>query len=228
MTVFWGLAGLLGLLGCVGLLRSRAVPTEADPLARYPQAREPARPNADAAHTPLMTPVVTPDLLGSEQPLNQRRAPVRPRGREAPEPAPRSDVRARPQVQAEARAVPDLPRQPRHAPAAPPLPVKSVAAPARAAEPRAAESRAGEPRAAEPRAAEPRAAEPRPTEPHPVESRPEAPAAESGTIAGEIPAPRTRSVEETPTGEPAPGKTTAGRKAWRGLLNQARRVLKRH
>ena len=66
MTVWWGLAGLLGLLGCCGLLRShRAGPAvvEDDPLARYPAAREPATPNADAAHTPLMTPAITPEML---------------------------------------------------------------------------------------------------------------------------------------------------------------------
>ncbi|UOX92632.1 hypothetical protein MUY14_19145 [Amycolatopsis sp. FBCC-B4732] len=62
MTVWWGLLGLLGLLGCCGLLRGHRA-READPLARYPVAREPARPNADAAHTPLMTPVVTPEML---------------------------------------------------------------------------------------------------------------------------------------------------------------------
>ncbi len=66
MTVWWGLAGLLGLLGLCGLLRShRADGTvvEDDPLARYPVAREPATPNADAAHTPLMTPAITPEML---------------------------------------------------------------------------------------------------------------------------------------------------------------------
>jgi hypothetical protein len=68
MTVWWGLVGLLGLLGCCGLLRShRADGTaiEEDPLARYPVAREPATPNADAAHTPLMTPAITPEMLAA-------------------------------------------------------------------------------------------------------------------------------------------------------------------
>lgn len=66
MTVWWGLAGLLGLLGCCGLLRSHrsaGAAVEGDPLARYPVAREPATPNADAAHTPLMTPAITPEML---------------------------------------------------------------------------------------------------------------------------------------------------------------------
>ncbi|WP_103351350.1 hypothetical protein [Amycolatopsis sp. CA-128772] len=65
MTVWWGLAGLLGLLGCCGLLRSHRAngAIDDDPLARYPVAREPATPNADAAHTPLMTPAITPEML---------------------------------------------------------------------------------------------------------------------------------------------------------------------
>uniref|UniRef100_UPI0018EB756D hypothetical protein n=1 Tax=Amycolatopsis sp. CA-126428 TaxID=2073158 RepID=UPI0018EB756D len=68
MTVWWGLAGLLGLLGCCGLLRSHradGTAVEEDPLARYPAAREPATPNADAAHTPLMTPAITPEMLAA-------------------------------------------------------------------------------------------------------------------------------------------------------------------
>jgi hypothetical protein len=72
MTVWWGLAGLLGLLGCCGLLRSHRA-AEDDPLARYPVAREPATPNADAAHTPLMTPAITPEMLARPRP------PVAPR-----------------------------------------------------------------------------------------------------------------------------------------------------
>ncbi|MEV6830073.1 hypothetical protein [Amycolatopsis sp. NPDC051102] len=70
MTVWWGLAGLLGLLGCCGLLRGHRADggaIEDDPLARYPAAREPATPNADAAHTPLMTPVITPEMLAARQ-----------------------------------------------------------------------------------------------------------------------------------------------------------------
>lgn len=63
MTAWWGLLGLVGLVGCVGLLRGRHV--SGDPLGRYPEAREPARPNADAAHTPLMTPAVTPEMLAA-------------------------------------------------------------------------------------------------------------------------------------------------------------------
>ena len=73
MTVWWGLAGLLGLLGCCGLLRSHRA-AEDDPLARYPVAREPATPNADAAHTPLMTPAITPEMLARpEVPTPPRR-----------------------------------------------------------------------------------------------------------------------------------------------------------
>ncbi len=71
MTVWWGLAGLLGLLGCCGLLRSHradGAAVEDDPLARYPVAREPASPNADAAHTPLMTPAITPEMLAQPRP----------------------------------------------------------------------------------------------------------------------------------------------------------------
>lgn len=63
MTAWWGLLGLVGLVGCVGLLRGRRASD--DPLGRYPEAREPARPNADAAHTPLMTPAVTPEMLAA-------------------------------------------------------------------------------------------------------------------------------------------------------------------
>ncbi|WP_290061963.1 hypothetical protein [Amycolatopsis solani] len=79
MVVWWGLAGLLGLLGLCGLLRGhyRGQPAREDPLARYPAAREPARPNADAAHTPLMTPAITPRML-ARPPLARppQRAPV--------------------------------------------------------------------------------------------------------------------------------------------------------
>lgn len=60
MTAWWGLVGLAGLPGIFGLIRASA---RRDPLARYPSAREPAVPNADAAHTPLMTPRVTPEML---------------------------------------------------------------------------------------------------------------------------------------------------------------------
>ncbi|MEU5263258.1 hypothetical protein [Amycolatopsis sp. NPDC021455] len=67
MTVWWGLAGLLGLLGCCGLLRSHRAADD-DPLARYPAAREPAVPNADTAHTPLMTPAITPEMLARPAP----------------------------------------------------------------------------------------------------------------------------------------------------------------
>ncbi|WP_439381017.1 hypothetical protein [Amycolatopsis lexingtonensis] len=65
MALWWGLAGLIGLLGCCGLIRAHV---RADPLARYPSAREPARPNADAAHTPLMTPAITPAMLARRRP----------------------------------------------------------------------------------------------------------------------------------------------------------------
>ncbi|WP_206784933.1 hypothetical protein [Amycolatopsis sp. MtRt-6] len=70
---------MLGLLGCCGLLRSHrrdGAAIESDPLARYPAAREPATPNADAAHTPLMTPAITPEMLGR---------PALPRPEEVPE-----------------------------------------------------------------------------------------------------------------------------------------------
>ncbi|MGW4395091.1 hypothetical protein ACWEHA_07360 [Amycolatopsis nivea] len=60
MSAWWGLAGLAGLPGIFGLVRASA---RRDPLARYPAAREPAVSNADAAHTPLMTPRITPDML---------------------------------------------------------------------------------------------------------------------------------------------------------------------
>lgn len=62
MTAWWGLVGLAGLPGIFGLIRAR-MSSGRDPLERYPVAREPAVPNADAAHTPLMTPRVTPDML---------------------------------------------------------------------------------------------------------------------------------------------------------------------
>jgi hypothetical protein len=67
MMAWWGLAGLLGLLGVFGLVlvrrRRRERTSDGDPLARYPAAREPVIPNADAAHTPLMTPAITPQML---------------------------------------------------------------------------------------------------------------------------------------------------------------------
>jgi hypothetical protein len=67
MTALWGLAGLLGLLGIFGLVlvrrRRRERTGNGDPLARYPVAREPATPNADAAHTPLMMPAITPQMV---------------------------------------------------------------------------------------------------------------------------------------------------------------------
>ncbi|MDT8912990.1 hypothetical protein [Amycolatopsis sp. PS_44_ISF1] len=68
MTAWWGLAGLLGLIGVLGLSRLRRPEARVlgDPLARYPEAREPARPNADAAHTPLMLPRITPEMLHND------------------------------------------------------------------------------------------------------------------------------------------------------------------
>jgi len=69
MTAWWGLTGLLGLLGIYGLVRIRhragvrAESPAADAFARYPAAQGPAVPNADTAHTPLMTPVVTPEMI---------------------------------------------------------------------------------------------------------------------------------------------------------------------
>ncbi|MEV6906021.1 hypothetical protein [Amycolatopsis sp. NPDC051071] len=69
------MAGLLGLLGVYGLVRfhqrndaRRDEPVE-DVFARYPLARGPALPNADAAHTPLMTPAITPAALADQAPL---------------------------------------------------------------------------------------------------------------------------------------------------------------
>ncbi|MEU4253110.1 hypothetical protein AB0F15_37515 [Amycolatopsis sp. NPDC026612] len=135
MTVWWGLAGLLGLLGWCGLLRSHradGAAVEDDPLARYPVAREPASPNADAAHTPLMTPAITPEMLAQPRPdvpesgsiageipaprpqtpgegeNREVRVPAVPQGG-AP-PAARHEGIARPQPPASA-----VPRQPRHA-----------------------------------------------------------------------------------------------------------------
>ena len=77
MTAWWGLAGLAGLLGLFGLARIRGRRTRApaeDPLARYPAAREPAVPNADAAHTPLMTPAITPGMLATPAPSHRSNA----------------------------------------------------------------------------------------------------------------------------------------------------------
>ncbi|MGW4065675.1 hypothetical protein ACWEGE_45825 [Amycolatopsis sp. NPDC004747] len=92
MTVWWGLAGLVGLLGLCALLRSHRADGTAvddDPLARYPAAREPAAPNADAAHTPLMTPAITPEMLARPA-LPRREEAVPESGRMAGEiPAPR-------------------------------------------------------------------------------------------------------------------------------------------
>ncbi|MGV9366138.1 hypothetical protein [Amycolatopsis sp. NPDC003731] len=101
MTVWWGLAGLLGLLGLCGLIRSHradGTAVEADPLERYPAAREPAMPNADAAHTPLMTPAITPEMLA--RPALPREEPAAPEsGRiagEIPSPRPVGDRPAAP------------------------------------------------------------------------------------------------------------------------------------
>ncbi len=65
MTTWWGILGLLGLLGGYGLLRirHRSSPPAGDAFARYPAMNEPAVPNADAAHTPLMNPAITPGML---------------------------------------------------------------------------------------------------------------------------------------------------------------------
>ncbi|RSM56055.1 hypothetical protein DMH03_31540 [Amycolatopsis sp. WAC 01376] len=69
MTAWWGLTGLLGLLGAYGLVRIRhragaqAEAPAADVFARYPAAQGPAVPNADTAHTPLMIPAVTPEMI---------------------------------------------------------------------------------------------------------------------------------------------------------------------
>ncbi|MFI9450534.1 hypothetical protein [Amycolatopsis sp. NPDC052450] len=69
MTAWWGLTGLLGLLGVYGLVRIRhragaeAEAPAADVFARYPAAQGPAVPNADTAHTPLMIPAVTPEMI---------------------------------------------------------------------------------------------------------------------------------------------------------------------
>ncbi|WP_033262976.1 hypothetical protein [Amycolatopsis vancoresmycina] len=107
MTVWWGLAGLLGLLGCCGLVRGHRAngAIDDDPLARYPAAREPATPNADAAHTPLMTPAITPDMLAARQHAEPRREGAVPgAGRMAGEiPAPRP-VEERPPVREEVAA----------------------------------------------------------------------------------------------------------------------------
>ncbi|MBE1578825.1 hypothetical protein ACFORH_20355 [Amycolatopsis roodepoortensis] len=89
MTAWWGLTGLLGLLGTYGLVRIRHradVQSEApaaDAFARYPAAREPAVPNADTAHTPLMTPAITPEMIGG---AGRRRAsrPARVRAHRQP------------------------------------------------------------------------------------------------------------------------------------------------
>ena len=166
MTVWWGLAGLLGLLGCCGLLRSHRA-AEDDPLARYPVAREPARPNADAAHTPLMTPAITPEMLARPRP------PVAPRRVSAvPESgtiAGEIPVRRRPEVSdvcpapaARPVAAPESRRMgaaqtrlnPEHRPAAPETPPQQEKIPTQrpgvAEEQPEAESRNGKP--AEPKA----------------------------------------------------------------------------
>ncbi|WP_410575359.1 hypothetical protein [Amycolatopsis sp. cmx-4-61] len=108
MTVWWGLAGLLGLLGCCGLLRGHradGTAVEDDPLARYPVAREPATPNADAAHTPLMTPVITPEMLAANP--RHAAAAVPESGSitgEIPEPRPESGVEERTEAPAGAES----------------------------------------------------------------------------------------------------------------------------
>jgi hypothetical protein len=67
---WWGIAGLGGLLGLVGVLRlrksARTRPSReaGHPFAKYPSANQPCVPNADAAHTPLMMPEITPEMVG--------------------------------------------------------------------------------------------------------------------------------------------------------------------
>jgi hypothetical protein len=118
MTVWWGLAGLLGLLGCCGLLRGHRASgaVDDDPLARYPAAREPATPNADAAHTPLMTPAITPEMLAGrpgsgrmsgeipaprpEEEPAAARVPAVPQGSAHPAAAPSSQAAVAPQAHA--------------------------------------------------------------------------------------------------------------------------------
>ena len=105
MTAWWGLAGLLGLLGCCGLLRSHRADGAADddPLARYPVAREPAMPNADTAHTPLMIPAITPEMLARPTPPTP---PIFP-GTAAPPVAASSRQAAVPQSEIIAREIPE-------------------------------------------------------------------------------------------------------------------------
>jgi hypothetical protein len=93
--VGWGTLGLGGLLGVAGLARlGRNRRNTGDPLANYPIAREPCLPNADAAHTPLMMPVITPEAAGIappanfQQPVAEPPHPSSPRHAAVPRPEP--------------------------------------------------------------------------------------------------------------------------------------------
>lgn len=86
---WWGIGGLLGLLGLVGLTRLRRRTGTAssrdtgDPFARYPSMNQHCAPNANAAHTPLMIPRVTPEMV-THVPHRQPQREVTPR-QSAPE-----------------------------------------------------------------------------------------------------------------------------------------------
>jgi hypothetical protein len=79
---WWGIGGLVGLLGLAGLIRlwtlNRTEPFQGsgDPFAKYPSANQPCVPNADAAHTPLMLPRVTPETVKHAPRTHARRDAV--------------------------------------------------------------------------------------------------------------------------------------------------------
>lgn len=124
MTTWWGLLGLLGLLGGYGLLRlrHRTSPPAGDAFARYPAANEPAVPNADAAHTPLMNPAITPDMLdrGRRRPRRAARSDGG-RGKRTPPPStvpPRKNLKQPRRRPAMTRATPEPAPAPRPVPVA--------------------------------------------------------------------------------------------------------------
>jgi hypothetical protein len=223
MTVWWGLAGLLGLLGCCGLLRSHRADGTADddPLARYPAAREPATPNADTAHTPLMTPAVTPEMLARPAPpAPPRRVSAVPEsgtiageipgprpGTAEPDASPAPDFRRAGAVVpagVEARPGPGAPMSAAPMPAAQGRP-ESVSRSARAPEEEPKHARRPTEREAVPQQEETQARQPRAAAP--AEERPE-------------PASR----QEKPAEPPA--RPSRGSMVWR-LVGKAKRLLRR-
>ncbi|HET6287756.1 MAG TPA: hypothetical protein VFG15_13540 [Amycolatopsis sp.] len=205
MTAWWGLTGLLGLLGIYGLVRIRhragvrAESPAADAFARYPAAQGPAVPNADTAHTPLMTPVVTPEMISGPRRWRASR-PSRVRAQPLP-PMPQYGLTG---TQAVAEPVVDAGTVP--AQASPPVPETRSAAVSEAqrvaAVPETQPVAVSEAQPATVPETQPVAAVPETRETQPVAAVPEPRPMEEGTLTGEL-------VPDRPDPEEAPKKAEA-------------------